>query len=214
MLPGSETALMDGEITSLPEAPTADPLEPLVRRVRSGEVEAFEGLMARTEGRILALAWRILGDRHLAEDAAQETFLRVFRSLHTFRLGEPFEAWMIRIAVNVCHDLARKRGPLPVPLDSLDHLEGEAISLAAEEAVLLQQRRALVRQALASLPQAERTALVLRDLEGLSTEDVARILGVRPVTIRSQVASARAKLQALIQNLGACLTTPPQGGRP
>ncbi|GLH74076.1 hypothetical protein GETHLI_25780 [Geothrix limicola] len=210
MFPGSEAALMDEGIASLPEASAQDPLAQLVRRIRGGEAEAFEPLMARTEARILALAWRILGDRHLAEDAAQETFLRVFRSLHTYRLGEPFEAWMIRIAVNVCRDLARKRGPLPVPLDLLDVLEGDAASLGAEEAVLLQQRRALVRQALAGLPQAERTALVLRDLEGLSTEEVARILGVRPVTIRSQVASARTKLQAHC----ARLTTPPQGGRP
>jgi RNA polymerase sigma-70 factor (ECF subfamily) len=76
--------------------------------------------------------------------------------------------------------------------------------------VLLHQRRALIRQALASLPQAERTALVLRDLEGLPTKEVARILGVRPVTIRSQVASARAKIQACC----ARLMKPTQGGRP
>jgi RNA polymerase sigma-70 factor (ECF subfamily) len=82
--------------------------------------------------------------------------------------------------------------------------------MAAEEAVLLHQRRALVRQALATLPLAERTALVLRDLEGHSTEEVAHILGVRPVTIRSQVASARAKVQAFC----ARLLKPTDGGRP
>jgi RNA polymerase sigma-70 factor (ECF subfamily) len=80
----------------------------------------------------------------------------------------------------------------------------------AEEAILLRQRRALVQRALAALPQAERTALVLRDIEGHSTEEVARILGVRPVTIRSQVASARAKVQAFCARLLAS----PQGGHP
>ncbi len=166
--------------------------------------------MARTEGRILALAWRMLGDRHLAEDAAQETYLRVFRSLGAFRLGEPFEAWLIRIAVNVCHDLARKRGPLPAPVEVLEVLAGDAALMGAEEAVLLHQRRTLVRQAVAALPPAERAALVLRDLEGLSTEEAARILGVRPVTIRSQAASARAKVQAFC----ARLLKPTDGGRP
>jgi RNA polymerase sigma-70 factor (ECF subfamily) len=166
--------------------------------------------MARTETRVLALAWRMLGDRHLAEDAAQETYLRVFRSLHTFRLGERFEAWIVRIAVNVCRDLARKRGPLPVPLDAMEALPGDpAPPLDAEEATLFQQRRALVQRALASLPQAERAALVLRDLEGLSTEEAARLLGVRPVTIRSQAASARAKVQAFCSRL-----LNPKGGRP
>jgi len=201
VLLGSEAALMDEGPASLPEAPAQDALAPLIQRVLGGELDAFEDLMARTEARVLALAWRMLGDRHLAEDAAQETYLRVFRSLHTFRLGERFEAWLVRIAVNVCRDLARKRGPLPVPLDAMDTLPADAAHLGAEETALFHQRRALVQQALASLPQAERAALVLRDLEGLSTDEAARILGVRPVTIRSQAASARAKVQAFCARL-------------
>jgi RNA polymerase sigma-70 factor (ECF subfamily) len=201
---------MDQELAPFPEAPADDPLEQLVRRIRAGEADAFEELLTRTEARILALAWRILGDRHLAEDAAQETYLRVFRSLSTFRLGEPFEAWMVRIAVNVCYDLARKRGPRPLPIETLERLEGDAVAMDAEASVLFQQRRALVRQALASLPLGERAALVLRDLEGFSTEEAARLLGVRPVTIRSQAASARAKVQAFC----ARLIKPTHGGRP
>jgi len=210
VFPGSKSALMEEGLSSLPTVPADDPLEQLVRRIRAGEIDTFEHLMRRTEARILALAWRILGDRHLDEDAAQETYLRVFRSLHAFRLGESFEAWMLRIAVNVCYDLARKRGPRSLPAETLDVLEGDAASMGVEETVLLHQRRALVQRALSSLPQAERAALVLRDLEGLSTEETARILGVRPVTIRSQVASARAKIRVFCSRL---LNTPP-GGRP
>jgi RNA polymerase sigma-70 factor (ECF subfamily) len=201
---------MDEGISSLPEAQANDPLELLIRRIRAGEMKAFESLMARTEARVLALAWRILGDRHLAEDVAQETYLRVFRSLNSFRLGEPFEAWMVRIAVNVCYDLARKRGPLPVSVEVLEILEGDTAALSADEAVLIQQRRAMVQRALRSLPQAERAALVLRDLEGFSTEEVARILSVRPATIRSQVSSARAKIQTFCSRL----LQSPHGGRP
>jgi RNA polymerase sigma-70 factor (ECF subfamily) len=201
---------MDEGISSLPEAQANDPLEQLIRRIRAGEMEAFEELMARTEARILTLAWRILGDRHLAEDAAQETYLRIFRSLKTFRLGERFEGWMIRIVVNVCYDLSRKRGPRPMPVEILDSVEGETAAMGAEEAVLLHQRRSLVRQALMTLPPAERAALVLRDLEGLSTDAAARILGLRPVTVRSQAATARAKVQAFC----ARLIKPTHGGRP
>jgi RNA polymerase sigma-70 factor (ECF subfamily) len=209
VFPGTEAALMDEGLAPLSEA-TTDPLALLIRRLRAGEVEAFEQLMAHTESRLLALAWRILGDRHLAEDAAQETYLRVYRSLHTFRPDDPFEPWLVRIAVRVCYDLARKRGPLPAPVEALESLEGDAAPRNAEEAVLLGQRRALVRRALASLPLAERTALVLRDLEGHSTEAVARILGVRPVTIRSQVSSARSKVRTFC----ARLLNPSSGGRP
>jgi RNA polymerase sigma-70 factor (ECF subfamily) len=95
-------------------------------------------------------------------------------------------------------------------METLEILEGDAAPMNAEEAVLLQQRRAMIQRALRSLPQAERAALVLRDLEGFSTEEAARILGVRPVTIRSQVSSARAKVQAFCSRL----LQPPQGGRP
>jgi len=209
VFPGSEAALMDEGSASLPEAPAVDPLAPLIQRILGGEVDAFEDLMAHTEARVLALAWRMLGDRHLAEDAAQETYLRVFRSLRTFRADERFEAWLVRIAVNVCRDLARKRGPLPLPLDSMEMLPRDPTPTEAEEVTLLGQRRALVQQALASLPQGERAALVLRDLEGFSTEEAARLLGVRPVTIRSQAASARAKVQAFCTRLLHA-----HGGRP
>ncbi len=207
---GMGAVLMEEGLLPLPGVPAEDPLGVIVLRLRAGDVEAFEDLMARTEQRILALAWRILGDQDLARDAAQETYLRIFRSLASFRLGEPFEGWMVRIAVNVCHDLARKRGPLPVPAEVLDSFEGDAASMGAEETVLLHQRRALIRQSLANLPQAERAALVLRDLEGFSTEEVARIMGLRPVTIRSQVASARIKVRAAC----ARLMQPNPGGLP
>lgn len=209
MCPATEAVLMEGELSSLPDAPVSGP-DQAIRRLRAGDREAFADLMGLTEARVLALAWRILGDRHLAEDAAQETYLRAFRSLDHFRLGEPFEAWLIRIAVNVCRDLSRKRGQQPVALASLDGLEAGATAPGAEEAVLLDQRRALVRQALATLPQGERVALVLRDLEGLTSEEAARILGLRPATVRSQVASARAKVQA---HCARRLATS-KGGRP
>jgi RNA polymerase sigma-70 factor (ECF subfamily) len=206
VFPATEAVLMEVGLSSPLAAPA--PLEQAVRRLRAGEREAFADLMALTEARVLALAWRILGDRLLAEDAAQETYLRVFRSLDSYRLGEPFEAWLVRIAVHVCYDQARKRGPHPVAVESLESLPGTAPGAEAE--VLLDQRRALVRRALATLPPGERIALVLRDLEGLTSEEVARVLGLRPATVRSQVASARAKVQAHC----ARLMTSPKGGRP
>lgn len=206
----AEVMLMNQGFPSLSAAPAVDPLEALVLQVRSGDLAAFEALVTHTEARLLALAWRLLGDRHLAQDAAQEAYLRAFRSLHTYRLGASFEAWLTRITVHACFDLARKRGPRPVAVDSLDHQGLLATPPEAEASVLHQQRRALVQQALATLPQAERAALVLRDLEGHSTEETARILGVRPVTVRSQAASARAKVQAFCQ----LALTRPQGGHP
>jgi RNA polymerase sigma-70 factor (ECF subfamily) len=140
---------MEEGVLALPEAPVVDPVSAIVVRIRAGEVDAFEDLMALTEQRILGVAWRILGDRDLARDAAQETYLRVFKSLDSFRTGERFEAWMIRIAVHVCYDLARKRGPRMLPQEALEDTSLIQETAGAEEAVLHQQRRSLMRQALA-----------------------------------------------------------------
>ena len=201
---GLDEMLMEEESLVCVEEPAteAGPLDGVIARILSGETEAFEELMALTEKQILGLAWKLLRDREQARDAAQEAYFRIYRSLDRYRFGESFQAWMYRITANVCCDLARKRGPFmaaPETLETLAHAHHG--SEYAEEAVLLGQRRALVRQALGTLSPAERKALVLRDLEGLSTEEVARILGVRPVTVRSQIASARSKMQIFCARL-------------
>jgi RNA polymerase sigma-70 factor (ECF subfamily) len=187
-----------------------DRLDAVVTRILAGDLEAFGELMALTETKVLAVAWRLLGEREQARDAAQEVYLRVHRSLASYRLGENFNAWICRITVNVCNDHARRRGPAMAGVEALDGPVHADPGSGAEEAVLLRERRALLQSALAGLTPAERSALVLRDLEGLSTEDTARALGVRPVTIRSQLCSARSKLQAFCSGL----LRPSQGGRP
>lgn len=191
MLAGMEGVLMAEE----PLAASGDALDDAIRRARRGDLEAFGELMALTEQRVLGVAWRLLRDREMARDAAQEAYLRMFGALDRFRLGEPFHPWMYRITANVCMDLLRKRGPRPEAGIDLEAIAGDDPH-GPDAAVLLAQRQALVRRGLERLTPAERTALVLRDLEGLPTEEVARSLGVRPVTVRSQISSARAKLRA------------------
>ena len=184
-----------------------DPLEAIVLRLQGGDGGAFEELMALTDLRILGVAWRILGDRDLAKDAAQEVYLRIHRSIQGYRPGESFRAWMHRITVHVCFDLARKRGPF---MDDVHALDPAHAGDHAEEALLLDQRRALLRRALGSLSEGERAALVLRDIEGLSTEETAAALKVKPATVRGQISTARAKVQAFCAR--ATRTVP--GGRP
>lgn len=184
-----------------------DPIQAAALRAQGGDASAFAELVALTDLKILGLAWRLLGDRDLARDAAQEVYLRLHRSLGSFRPSESFRAWSHRITVNVCFDLMRKRGPFPISVDEceLAHPGAEL----AEEALLLEQRRALIQRALTRLEPAERAAIVLRDLEGLSTEDAARTLGVKPATLRGQVSTARAKLRELCAK-----AVRPSGGRP
>jgi RNA polymerase sigma-70 factor, ECF subfamily len=179
---------------SLPETAAADPLLPLIVKARSGDAEAFEGLMVATEEQVLRLAGRLLGDRELARDAAQEVFLRVFKYLRGFREHEDFRAWLYRITVNVCRDAGR-RASRPGSRVSFEGRELEDGGALSEASLLSRERVDAVRSALEMLSPRERAAIVLRDLEELTSEEVADILGSRPGTVRAQIASARTKLR-------------------
>jgi RNA polymerase sigma-70 factor (ECF subfamily) len=178
----------------VPETAAADPLLPLIVKARSGDGEAFEGLMVATEEQVLRLAGRLLGDRELARDAAQEVFLRVFKYLRGFRDREDFRAWLYRITVNVCRDAGRLSSR-PGPRVSLEGREPEDGGTGSEASLLSRERVDAVRSALEALSPRERAAIVLRDLEELTSEQVADILGSRPGTVRAQIASARTKLR-------------------
>jgi len=186
------------------EDEAADYFAVLVARACAGDALAFERIMLATEQRVVSIAWRMLGNRDDASDAAQEVYLRVFKYLGRFRAGEDFRGWLYRITINVCHDFARKRGGASVTqFEANDFGEERAVfdGENPETIALHAQQLALVRRALQSLPVKERTALVLRDLEGFSTEEVARVLGSRPVTVRSQVSSGRAKIKTFCDKL-------------
>lgn len=141
----------------------------------------------------------MLGDWEDARDAAQETFPRVYRYLGRFDPAQDFNGWLYRIAVNVCRDLARKRRSNHFSLEA--EVESGAIAEPVsphntESAALLAQEHAILMRALATLSEKERAAIVLRDLEGLPTEEVARILGSSQTTVRSQISVARVKIKA------------------
>jgi RNA polymerase sigma-70 factor (ECF subfamily) len=179
----------------------------LIARARAGESAAFEQLMICSQRRVAATAWRLLGNEEDARDATQEVFLRVYKYLGSFQTEQNFHGWLYRITVNVCRDVARKRPSAGGQLASLE-TERERGTLAeriapddTEASALRDERRAIIGRALETLSERERTALVLRDLEGLSTEEAARILGTRPATVRSQLCLARAKVKAYCDRL-------------
>src|SRR5262245_10730252 len=190
-----EIALMADKIRLVDEIDD-DPIVGLILRAKSGDTTAFDQIIISHQRRVIALSWRILGNPEDARDAAQETFLRVYKHLNRFDTTQDFSGWLYRIAVNVCRDLARKRRSNQASLEA----EIEAGKIAepisphnTEAAALIAQEQAILRRALATLSEKERAAIVLRDLEGLPTEEAARILGSSPTTVRSQIRSARVK---------------------
>ena len=180
---------------------TADPKQDtpeavaLLQLAVTGDSAAFAQIVSRHERRILSLAWRLLGSLEDAEDAAQETFLRAFKYLHRCDASRPIEGWLVRIAVNVCRDLGRSRQRRGVVSEETDPPLAAADPFSG---VALEQQKRMLYQALANLPEKERTAVVLRDLEGLSTAEVAGALGSTQATVRSQISSARVKIRRAI----------------
>jgi RNA polymerase sigma-70 factor (ECF subfamily) len=170
----------------------------LIGRAQTGDGSAFDELIICYQRRVVATAWRLLGTQDEARDAAQEVFLRVYKYLGSFDPAQDFSGWLYRITVNVCRDLARKRGRHAQLSLEAEQESGklELVSPAqAETAAIRAQEQAIIARALAALSEKERAALVLRDLEGLPTAEVARILGSSQTTVRSQICSARAKIK-------------------
>jgi RNA polymerase sigma-70 factor (ECF subfamily) len=198
----AEIALMmdNLRLAESPEEGAGPSLALLIERAKAGDAAAFDQLMVLHQRKVISIAWRMLGNREDARDAAQEAFLRVYRYLGKYRREQDFSGWLYRIVINVCRDVARKRGPAG-RLASLEE-ERECGGLAAlesgddvERAAMLSQEQAIIARAMETLSTKERAALVLRDLEGLSTEEVARTLESSQVTVRSQICSARAKIK-------------------
>ena len=175
-------------------------LAAIVERAKQGDPSAFEQIIDCYQRKVMTTSWRMLGNQEDAQEAAQEVFLRAYRYLSGFKPDQDFGGWLYRIIVNVCRDYARKRGSR----HQFASFEGEREagtfeSLASDEDVeanaIRSQQRALIAEALDTLSTKERAALVLRDLEGLSTEEVARILGSSQTTVRSQISAARTKIK-------------------
>lgn len=162
---------------------------------RSDDPAAFERIMLRSERRVLRIALRLLNNQQDAQDAAQEVFLRLYKHLGRLDLDDArgCEPWLFRVTVNVCRDMARKRGR-SVALEDGALVDATAVPADTQYGLEHAQQLEFVRRALGRLGAKERAALVLRDVEGLSTREVAAILGSSEATVRSQISMARLKL--------------------
>src|SRR5207244_1408690 len=135
-----------------------------------------EQIILRYQTRVMNLAARFLGTRDDARDVAQEVFLRAFKYLHRLDVQKPLEPWLMRITVNVCRDAARtrqRRRDTFVETEAPETIDRSADPYAG---LARKRERLMLQRALASLPEKERLAIVLRDVEGLSTSEVASIL--------------------------------------
>ena len=178
-------------------APTDNEL--VVRCLQQDEI-AWQLLVERHSHRVLNIAYQFTGRREEAEDLAQEIFLRVYRSLHRFDLTSSFLPWLSRVSRNLCIDEHRSRareraslvGDEPDPERTADRAGGPQRSLEVKE---LEER---VRRGLQRLPEELRTAVILRDLQGLTYTEIAEALGLPEGTVKSRIHRGRLELAQLL----------------
>ncbi len=143
---------------------------------------------------VYTLGYRILGDRHLAEDIVQETFIKVIRSLNTYRGDGPIAAWLYRIGYREAITATRKRRETPLDPDEMLRT-GDGPATSVEDAVLTAELTRRLEAAIARLAEPLRSAFVLRDIELLSTAEVAQALDVSESAVKMRLARARQALR-------------------
>jgi RNA polymerase sigma-70 factor, ECF subfamily len=168
----------------------------LLRRLRRREEAAFRELLERHGSLVRAYAAGLLGDPHEAEDAAQEVFLRAFRRLGAFRGDASLATWLLRICRNHCLDRLRSRPPAALELRD-DLPASEPDSTAGQLATRVERERFV--NALARLPEPLQQTIVLRELRGMTYEEVAATLGIPVGTVRSRLNAARAELRRALE---------------
>jgi len=169
----------------------------LVASAQNGDRNAFSELVRVHAQGVLNVIYRLCGDVQLAEDAAQETFLRAWQNLAAYRPGTPLRNWLYRIAVNAGTDMLRKeRRILPDDIEDLDLTDGHP---GPETLVSQNERTRLVQNAILSLPDVSRAVLVLREYEGLSYQEISSTLDIPVGTVMSRLNYARNLLKAKLQ---------------
>ncbi|WP_394843073.1 sigma-70 family RNA polymerase sigma factor [Pendulispora brunnea] len=197
----------------------------LIARAQAGDMAAFRQLVERHQRRAFAIALALVRDENDARELVQDAFLRVFKSLHSFQGSSSFFTWLYRIITNLSIDLLRKPGHKLVEPDERRHEEEDQESLfpfvsrveGADPVDVVRRREIGVRlqQALEALPPYHRGVIVMREVDGLSYEEMAQAMGVSKGTIMSRLFHARQKLQrALADCYAEQVGTPPESVDP
>src|SRR5512142_102787 len=197
-----------------------------VSRAKAGDPDAFRALVVRYQRKVYAVALGIVKDRDLAWDVAQEAFVRVHAHLAEFKGESSFSTWVLRIGTHLAIDSVRKERAAakrdvddvsePDLQEGADGILATALGNDPQESALRRELAGKMTEALAQLPEKHRTILVLREVEGLSYEELAERLGIHKGTVMSRLFHARKKMQALLREYaglsGAARSEESEGG--
>lgn len=188
---------------------TASQEAEIVRRVLEGDADAFGAIVDEYQKNVYNLALRMTGNPEDAQDMSQEAFIKAFNSLASFRGDSKLSVWLYRIVSNVCLDFLRSRKRKQTVSLNMDDGEGgnseleiPDLSAMPEEELNRRLTREAVRKGLLSLPEDQREILLLREIEGLSYDEIAQALGLEAGTVKSRIFRARKRLCAQLVSGG------------
>ena len=175
--------------------------ELLLRRAQRGDAEAFEQLIGPLEQLIWRICWHYTGNREAAEDCGQDTMIRIWRSLGSYRGDCALESWAYRIAANCCMDYLRKKKR--DKSESVEPLREQGFDPAdpspgTEEQVVAEDEHRRLREAITQLPEEQREALILTQLQKVPYEEAALLLNISEGTVKSRVNRAKARLKEIL----------------
>ena len=181
--------------------------EQLMLNAGQGDRNAFDELVRRYSSRMVNVAYQVLGDRELAEDVAQETFLRAYKSAARYRQISKFSTWLYTIALNLCRNELRRRKFKTYSLEGMAERDEESkvrVDIPDEKTqpdLDLERKEAgtLVRQAVEKLPEKFKTPLVLRDIQELTYEEISEILDLPEGTVKSRINRGRLRVKEILK---------------
>jgi RNA polymerase sigma-70 factor, ECF subfamily len=182
--------------------------EDLMTRIAEGDEHAFEVLVERHQTSILNLIYRLIGDRTKAKDLAQEVFLRIWQAAKSYKPEAKFTTWIYRISANLCFNelkSSRRKKLFPFLRPDADHETGTEEDLpdrspSPEDLLLAKERSLQIAEALQSLPENQRLAIILKRYDDLSYEEIARVLGCSVPAVESLLVRAKGALQKKMKN--------------
>lgn len=171
----------------------------MIELIQSGDRKAFNMLVEEYQQKIINISFAMLSDYEEACDAAQETFVKVYRNIGKFRGDSSLSTWIYRIAKNTCNDFLRKRKEKFLSIDDEDaKIQVKDDSYSPEKKTEKKELGKLLEKAIAELDENSRTVLVLYEFENMSYDEIAKILDLPPGTVKSRLNRAREKLRNIL----------------
>jgi RNA polymerase sigma-70 factor (ECF subfamily) len=181
--------------------------EELVALAQGGDIESFNQLIVRWERPIYALAYRVIGREEDARDVCQDAFLRAYRALPGFKGQAKFSSWLYRIALNLCRDWIRRqrRAPvsqMPEDVDALELAAATGPVESIEDLVARRELSAIVEQAMATLSEEQRTAIILKEYHGMTFQEIADMQGCPLSTVKTRLYQGLSLLRRRLEESG------------